>query len=462
MCAALALNLIPFTGHAENQLAQAEPKNAAHVTLDQARVLAYQALQRGHIEFAIKIARGLLDADPNDASAHFILAAAMAKSGDATAARKFAARAYRISDSRSDRAAAAQFAARASLIEERPTLTQLWLRRAAVHATDEVSQKRIAEDYQRVRQINPFSFRVGLGFRPSNNVNNGADSALQVIDGVPAVGVLSGSAQALDGNIGLFDLSLRYRLRRTDRSETSVGSQVYVRKVWLSSEAKAQAPDLENEDLGSTYLDNSVTHHFALGAKGNTASVGFGFGRAWSGGDERFDFLSLRGSRSIRLGDRTRLSLTASVEDRASAIHEILDETLFKLGTSVQYKRENGDSIGVSLGFTETASDFSNAASSSQSIRATYGFGKPLGPAKVSTSLTIGQADFDDYRVGFISVPDGRKDESVYADVTFFFSDWDYAGFAPSVRVRTGRRDSNISRFESREFSVDFQIRSSF
>ncbi|WP_299553877.1 surface lipoprotein assembly modifier [uncultured Tateyamaria sp.] len=336
------------------------------------------------------------------------------------------------------------------------------MRRAAVHAKDEASLTRIAADYKRVRQINPFSFRANIGFRPSDNVNNGADGALQVIDGVPAVGLLSGSAQALAGNIGTLSVDLNYKLRRTAQSELSLGSQIYVRRVWLSSSAQRQAPDLENEDLGSTYFDTSLTHKFALGAEGNSASIGFGIGRAWSGGEERFDFLALRGSRSVRLGTHTRLNLTAAVEDRTSARHTILDETLYKLGTSLHHKRSNGDSIGLSLSLIDTESDFSNIDSVSQTIRASYGFAKALGPASISTSLTIANSDFDDYRVGFIAVPDGRQDESIYGDVTFFFADWHYAGFAPSVRLRAGRRDSNVSRFQSREFSVDFQIRSSF
>lgn len=460
MCLAWHLPALPSS--ADVAQSKEQVPQPVQLSLNKARVLAYRALEQGHPTIAIKIARGLLQANPADTSAHFILAAAMSRSGDATAARKSAARAYRVSDSRADRMAAAQFAAKASLAEERPTLTQLWLRRAALHAENDDSLERIAADYKRVRQINPFSFRVNLGFRPSDNVNNGADGALQVIEGVPAIGLLSGSAQALAGNIGTLSVNLNYKLRRTAQSELSLGSQVYVRRVWLSSSAQRQAPDIENEDLGSTYFETSLTHRFALGAKGNSASVGFGLGRAWSGGEERFDFLSIRGSRSVRLGTRTRLNLTASIEDRASALHPILDEKLYKVGTSVNHTRSNGDSVGLFLGLVDTDSDYSNATSTSQTIRASYGFGKALGPAKISTSLTIGNSDFQDYRVGFITVPNGRQDKSVYGDVTFFFADWDYAGFAPSVRLRAGRRDSNVSRFQSREFSVDFQIRSSF
>ena len=47
-------------------------------------------------------------------------------------------------------------------------------------------------------------------------------------------------------------------------------------------------------------------------------------------------------------------------------------------------------------------------------------------------------------------------------DVTLFFEDYDYAGFAPTVRISAGRRSSNFSMFSSSEFSVSLGIRSKF
>ena len=67
--------------------------------------------------------------------------------GDHIAARKASAKAYRLGASRKDRVRAAEMAARAALHEERPTLTQLWLRRAALNVEDSVAMDRIAADY---------------------------------------------------------------------------------------------------------------------------------------------------------------------------------------------------------------------------------------------------------------------------------------------------------------------------
>ncbi|MEM6759915.1 MAG: hypothetical protein AAF601_10595 [Pseudomonadota bacterium] len=458
LCLAFGLCVAP----AGTPRAEPAPPQQAEITLDRARVLARQALARGDLVLAIKLARGLLEADPDDANAHMIVAVAMARAGEANEARKSAARAYRISDTKPARMQAAQLAAKAALHDNRPTLTQLWLRRAALNVADDVSKDRIATDYARVRTINPLSFRINAGLRPSNNVNNGADSALQVIDGVPIVGTLSGGAQALEGTIGTVDIDLSYRLRQSARSVTRLGGRFYMRRVWLSSSAKAQAPGLADDALDSTYVDVSLSHAFALGAEGNTASAGVRLGRAWAAGDEDYDFVALSASRSVKLGDPMRLSFAVVAEERDVARDEVFDQTRLQFNTRLSRKLQNGDRISLSYAITDTDADHVNLRSMAQSLRGSYAFEKPLGPAKVSTALTLGRSNYDDFRVGFIRVPGGREDTSVYGDVTFFFHEYDYGGFAPSVRLRAGRRDSNVSRYDSTEVSVNFQIRSTF
>lgn len=418
----------------------------------------------------MQLAHGLLQANPNDAGAQFIIAAAAGQKGDNRTARRFAARAYRNSDDPKSRLRAAQFAARAAMQGKRPTLTQLWLRRAATNTKDPRDVKNISDDYARVRAINPFSFNIRGSVAPSNNVNSGADTSLQIIDGVPVVGYLSGSAQALSGVTATADVSLRYRIARSETGATTVGTRVYHRRVWLSSEAKALAPDVDNGDLWSTYADVSVDRFFRLGAKGNTATLGASLGRSWSGGKENYDFAKLRAGRQLKLSASTRLSFSLSLEERRSARMDATgtrrlasqDQTLAQIGAHLTHKLGSGDTLGLSFSVADVDAGHDNTRTSSTSLRASYSFGKPLGPADVTASLTLGQNDYPDFRVGFIEVPGGRQDHSVYADVTFFFSDYDYAGFAPSLRVRAGQRSSNVSRYESNEISVGLEIRSKF
>jgi len=434
-----------------------------NVSLDQARALAVQSLSAGNPKLAIRIAKGLLKADPKDRDAYMLLTAGYAQLGRPAAARKAAARAYRFSDSKAAKLNAADIVARTAMAENKPTLTQLWLRRAALHAENEDVKKLIARDYARVRQINPFGFRIRTSVQPSNNVNNGADSALQVIDGNPdVVGILSPSAQALSGTVATFDTILSYRLGQTDRSETRLGGRLYTRQVYLSSEAEEKAPEAENSDFGSTYAELSLKRAQAWGEDGRLG-YGAAIGRSWYADEESFDFARLTLDRGLPLNERNYLSFDSGIEHRWSAYHAVFDETRLTLGTRLSHKLENGDRFGVSLALQHVDGDHVNTLSRSATVRGTYSFAKQLGPAQVSASLTLGISDFPDYTPGLgIEVPGGREDKSVYGDVSFFFSDYDYAGFAPTLRIRTGRRDSNVSRFDTNETSISLEIQSAF
>ena len=190
--------------------------------------------------------------------------------------------------------------------------------------------------------------------------------------------------------------------------------------------------------------------------------MGFRLGRAWAAGSTDYDFAAVTAARGITLSPSTRLTFAVTGEKRDVESGAVFDQTRLQLNTGVSHRLANGDRIGLSYAITDADADHINYRSTAQSLRGTYAFDKAMGPAKVSASLTFGQTQYPDFQIGFIEVPGGREDRSVYGDVTFFFEDYDYGGFAPSVRLRAGQRDSNVSRYESSEFSIDFQIRSTF
>ena len=94
-------------------------------------------------------------------------------------------------------------------------------------------------------------------------------------------------------------------------------------------------------------------------------------------------------------------------------------------------------------------------------MRASYGFARQLGPAKVTAGLSIGRSDYPLLYLnsGIYGTYIGpRDDRSIYGDLTFFFSDYDYAGFAPTLRLRAGHSDSNIDIYSSREVSISLGL----
>jgi hypothetical protein len=431
------------------------------LSLDQARNVAQDALQAGQPDLALQIASGLLQANPHDAFAHFVIAVASAQKNNLRQGRKAAAQAYRYSENPIRKYESAQLAARLAYAEGHPTLTQFWMRRAVQHAPDEATESQIAREYAQVRAQNPWSFNIGLSVQPSDNVNNGADTGLNIIDGVPATGILSPEAQALSGTIGIVDLSLGYRLRGDGQSTTTLDSRLYIKQVRLSADARSMTTRISDKDLASTYFDTSLTHTFAIGGDG-FGTVKGSFGRFWSGGDPSYNFGRLSLTRGWRLNAQSGITVNGLVEKRLRVSKDSQDADIFGAGVRYFQRLTNGDLVTFDLVLRDINSDSANNDYTTQSVRAAYNFRNPIGPVQVSTGLTVGNADYSNYRVGFIVVPGGRQDNSVLADVTLFFQNIDYAGFAPTLRVQAGQSTSNVSRFDTKELSVSMGIQSKF
>jgi hypothetical protein len=443
----------------------AQSGDSVEITLEEARILAVQALQTGNPGLAIQLASGLLQADPKDPLAHYLIASGHAQMGQPRASRRAAAKAYRFSPPGPDRFRSAQLAARMAYAEKRYTLAQVWLRRTAIHISSDADEALLARDYRLLRLQNPWAFRLRTDLRPSSNVNNGADTALQIIDGVPVTGTLSGSARALSGMIGSVDLALSYRLQASEINATSVAARLYVQRVALSSAAQDLAPNATGSDFASTFAEVSLRHGFRAGppGKGGAATVDFALGESWWGGERSYRFARLIGERAWQLRPDTRLNVYALGERRYKAQFRSNDAKILGVGAEVTRGLKNGDSATLEVAMRDTDATSVNGTFTSASVRVSYTFRKPVGPAHLTAGLVFGYSDYPTYvSGGLILVPGGRQDQSVYGDLSLFFDQYDYAGFAPMLRVRAGRKTSNDSRFDTRELSVSLGIESKF
>lgn len=430
------------------------------LTLAQSRQLAQQALLQGKPQVTLDIASALAQINPKDAHALLMISAAQAELKKPGPARKAAALAYRRSENPRQRLQAAQMAAENALAEDRPTLTQIWLRRAALHTDSDAETKSLAKAYGRVRAINPWSLHAGLSVRPSNNVNNGSNTALNVIDGISTVGVISPTSQALSGTIGTVDLTVGYRLHGDARSRTTLRARTQQRHVTLSNEAKQQAPTASGSDFGWTYAELGLEHLFAVGqTKGNHAKLSLSGGALWTDTGNDYTFTSLGAERVWSPNKTNRFTLGAGLSHFERDLSAD-NSQVYKLTGGYDRALSNGDVLGVDLSLQKTTSDNTNSRADVASLRLSYRFAKKWGPAQASASLTYTQSDYPDY--AFLHWTPGRNDKAVNADLSLFFSDYDYAGFAPKVTLRTGRKDSNISLFETRELSFLVGIQSKF
>lgn len=471
--AALALGLATAQPHAQEQV---QPK--VHLSLNQGHVLATHALKSGNPQLALRVSDALLQANRKNHVAWQLQAVAYAQAGQHAKGRKAAARAFRFAPDSAAKFQIGQLASRLAFQSGSPVLSQYWLRRTAVHSPDSKADALIAKDYQALRRISPWSFRLSGGVKPSNNVNNGSDAATQEIDGLSSHQNRFGPrAIALSGLIGTLDSSLGRRLRQSETSLTSLSGRLYVQRVALSSSAKEEAPALaaqtgtsvpRNSEFGSTYGEITLSHAFAAGPKesAGSARVALTGATSWYGGRRNYNLVKLSGARSWALSSQNRLTINGSAEHRIDPRLSLLRADVFGLGASLSRKLENGNSLSFSLGLRDTHTSNVNSAGTTATLRIGYAIAEAIGPAKVSTGLILGAADYPDHifhnGFGWQTIPGGRQDQSLYADLNVFFEDYDYAGFAPMLRVRAGKRSSNHSRFDSSEFSVSLGIESKF
>ena len=229
----------------------------------------------------------------------------------------------------------------------------------------------------------------------------------------------------------------------------------------LSSEAQSIAPNVSNSDFASTYAELGVQHRFALGAPGNAMGVGAAIGASWFGGERSYAFFKANLRRDVRLSERSRLSLTGVAERRLSTISSLRDASVVTLGANFGHKLSGGDRFRIGLTVQDVTGDNINADFQTASLRASYTFGKQVGPVQITTGLTVGYTDYNVYTL-VRPVDGGRQDESIYGDISLFFKDYHVAGFAPTLQLRTGQRSSNVNRFEISETTITFGIQSKF
>jgi len=441
--------------------APAQAQNTVSLSIAEARRVAVSALSQGQPQLTAQIATGLLQRNPNDAFAHFLLARAFQQLHQPRPGRREAALAYRHSAGKLERYQASQLAATLAYESGQPSLAQLWLRRSWNHAPNDRARKLMQRDYRVLRALNPWSLNARLSITPSDNVNNGAEDPYAVIDGVPVVGLLSGDALALSGTKMTGELSLGYRVAQTDRSQTRVLGRLYLSRVALSSEARAQAPTTRNSDFAYSELELGLEHKIGLGkAKGNL-TYSAKIGQSWYGGARYQTSYRLGIARSFPVGQTAQANLSAALKHAVpeGGRRKITD---LDLRARMARKLESGGVLSYGLSLQTADSVYVNARRTRTTGYIAYALPRPVGPARVSLSIGGSLGTYPDYHVGTIRVPGGREDQTIFGSADFVFERLDYAGFVPSLKVQAQKTRSNVSRFETRELSISLGVVSRF
>ncbi len=424
--------------------------------------MAFDLIRFGHLDSAEALIKGLLDADSEDIDAHYLNAKAAEARRDPTAARQAARRMFRLAENRNARFAASSIAARAALSEEHYTLSQFWLRRAYQSAPNARTEAILERDYARVRAANPLGFKITASVTPSSNVNDGSSDEYNTIAGQDAVGVLSGSAQALEGVEARASLDLSYRIAKGDLWRTTLLYSQYERRVDLSPDAEDQAPDLEDSDFDQTTIGAGLRQEAILPGGRAGARLTVTGGRTWYGGEDLHDFSKGSAEGWLRMTERLRLSALVAQEDRVPEDYPDTVETYRTLSLGLSFALPGGSRIGGAISGQTSDPRNTFQDGTAQSLSVTYAHGQPVLGIGLTGQVSVREEDYPDYIVGVLDVPGGRQDRAWAAGLTMEFGVLDYAGFVPEVTVTAQTRDSNVSRFETEELSVSFGIKSAF
>ena len=337
-----------------------------------------------------------------------LLAVANLLHRDKQYARAFelASRAYGLAKTRDLRFRAALVAADSSAGVKKFMRAKLWLRFADQNARTEADSDLVAKLYRAVARRDPLSFQADFTATPSNNVNNGAETTIIQIAGLPFV--LSDSEQQLGGVRAAARLTAIYRLSETRTERTDLIADAFTRKVWLDAQARDKAPDVQNSDFAQDTLALGFRHIRLIWPEVGPTSFTVLGGRNWYGGAVLSDVTQLEVGQALRRSKDTVLRFAVGLRREISAASSVSDvDTTSFVAT---YDRLARDRWGYALtGFLRNAV--------SESATADYkaaGFVARLnlpGTAALTPRLSL-TGDSRDYRKWTIT-SGGRLDRSL-------------------------------------------------
>ena len=430
-------------------------------TLPEAREIALRASVSGQPGMALTLTQQLLAKDPNDSTAHLATGTAHLSLGRWKDAYRGGRLAFRHSDTQVEKFQAARVTALAAMADNRTMLSQFWFRRAGDLAPTEADRNRIKQQFRVVQSRSPWNFRFNFSSTPSSNVNGGSEVSYNIIDGVPLVGILSADAQALSGLVSQGSVRGSYRFAASARSQSFVTASVFHKAVMLSDDARRAAPNFDATTLNATSLDVGLSHARLVSADNNTlVKADIGARSYWRGDVLTYRALTAGGEVQHKISPQ--LTFTGALSGELRQYDGGGEGRIGTATLGLSYGFKNGNRISGFLSTSKSMTPIVTFDSRSVTGKLNFSLGKPVLSVLWSAGIGFTQSRYDDYRLGFIVVPGGRQDDTVFMDLEARFIGVEYAGFSPSVKLRRTRTDSNITRYDTNEWALSFGINSNF
>ena len=428
--------------------------------LPEARLVALQAATQGQPDIALDVTARLLALNPEDGLAHLARSTAFLMKRAWSSAYRGGRLAFRHATDREGKYHSARVAALAAVGANRNLLAQYWFRRAGDFAETDRERARVEEQFRVIKSRSAVRFRFDASVMPSSNVNGGSESAYNIIDGLPYIGILTADAQALSGYIGQMSLRGTFRLSESPKHRTHLETGFYTRRVGLSDEAQAAAPAFDASTLSVTTLDVGLRRTQLLAKDGPILSFHGALRGYWQGGTR--SYMGVGGGVDLSHALTERITLFGGAEFEARNYEGGGDGEIKTARVGLSYTFPNGNRLSGNVQVTDSTTPYFALDSDSVWGKVSLSFAQPVAGILFSTGIGMSHTDFPDYAIGFIPVPGGRQDEAIFFDVDATFTGLEFAGFSPSLRLRRSETTSNVSRFETSEWAVSLGIRSNF
>ena len=458
---------------------QSEPANTSstRIQISENDLVAYahQRLAIGDIAEVNRIADTMLVQDPQNFHGHMLKGEVARLIGRRDIWEDYTRAALRHSKTNVEKYLAALSLARAKVADEKYTMAQFWLRVARQNSPNDQLSASIAHDYQRIRQLNPWSSNISFGAAPSGNINGGSQGETAYLEGNvdpsfaaflasfgiydPATGLrlLGDNERALSGYEATFGIGTQYRLSQTASSATFLSAQADVARYWLSDESKDLSPTSENSDFSRDSLSFGLSHIRVLAEGMRPTTFSVGVGKSWYGGTPSNRYITASVSQPYSLSERDLLTLSGNVSVSAN----FADNTPVRaIGTSARllHVLRSGDRIGGSVFYNRNVSDIFDSDSKALGISANYSFARPIWGMGLQFDASATYTDFGTTRFA----PFDREETTLRAGANVSIPAAEIFGFQPVVSFTAEENRSTVDQFDRKSLGMGLKFQSSF
>ncbi len=430
------------------------------LTQEQARELAWRALQSNKPHITLQLADKLIERQPEAFEPAYLRAEALRKMRRNDQAVMAAKLAFRKAESRNHKYDAAHSVAKSHFANGAKGYAQVWLRRAEQNAPNEKARSRAVQDFQHVRRKKKLKTRLSFAINPSSNINNGSTNDEIIINGLPFR--VPSTGQPHSGTGVRLGFHTTYRKQISNKTMLRFGVKGTTTQYVLSKDAKALGSGLTESDFAyaSLELQAGVTlfNPEFKGTGFGTTRLDTAIGRSWYGGNPLSNF------GRISLGQDYGFSATASARAKIGLERQqrldsgVSSATIksFDFDMNHRFKNKSRLSYGVTLRDTTSASN--TVESDVIAARVSY----TMAPMKMKItptfSLNMDRTDYSRLSIGGVQ----RVDDRISASVSVFFPKVSYYGFAPTVNVTASQKSSTIDIYSNKTLSMNIGFQSAF